>query len=194
MDGSTADDGARTWTKGVVWNFFNQFQGTNDTTPPTTPGAPAASNVTATGATMTWTASTDQGGSGLAGYNVYRATGATDPLLGQSTTNSITLTGLTANTQYQVYVRARDGAGNLSANSAFVTFTTTSTGGDTTPPTAPAGLAVSGATAGSINLSWAASTDDVGVTGYDILRAPGATGGTFAQAAPRPRPRSATRA
>ncbi|WP_345600443.1 cellulose binding domain-containing protein, partial [Thermocatellispora tengchongensis] len=80
--------------------------------------------ITATGATLTWTASTDSGGSGLAGYNVYREQGANDTQLGQSTTNSITLTGLTPNTQYQVYVRARDGANNLSGNSPAVTFTT----------------------------------------------------------------------
>nr|WP_311132473.1 cellulose binding domain-containing protein [Nonomuraea gerenzanensis] len=42
-------------------------------------------------------------------------------------------------------------------------------------------MAASGTTADGTNLSWSASTDDVGVTGYDILRAPGATGGTFAQ-------------
>ncbi|MEO3872197.1 fibronectin type III domain-containing protein [Nonomuraea sp. B12E4] len=155
--------------------------GGGDTTPPSTPGAPAATGVTATGATLTWAASTDQGGSGLAGYNVYREQGATDPQLGQSATNSITLTGLTANTQYQVYVRARDGAGNLSGNSSPVTFTTTTGGGDTSPPTAPAGLAASGTTATGTTLSWTASTDDTGVTGYDILRAPGASGGTFTQ-------------
>ncbi|WP_345598376.1 endo-1,4-beta-xylanase, partial [Thermocatellispora tengchongensis] len=57
-----------------------------DTTPPTTPGTPTASNITATGATLTWTASTDSGGSGLAGYNVYREQGANDTQLGQSTT------------------------------------------------------------------------------------------------------------
>ncbi|MBC6456389.1 fibronectin type III domain-containing protein [Actinomadura sp. HBU206391] len=154
----------------------------SDTTPPSTPGTPAASNVTATSATLTWAASTDQGGSGLAGYNVHREQGATDPQLGQSTTNSITLTGLTANTQYQVYVRARDGAGNLSADSQPVTFTTTTGGGgDTSPPTAPAGLAASGTTSTGTNLSWTASTDDNGVAGYDILRAPGASGGTFTQ-------------
>ncbi|MEV4575858.1 fibronectin type III domain-containing protein [Nonomuraea jabiensis] len=153
-----------------------------DTTPPSTPGTPAAANVTATGATLTWAASTDQGGSGLAGYNVYREQGATDPQLGQSTTNSITLTGLTANTQYQVYVRARDGAGNLSGDSQPVTFTTTAGGGDTSPPTAPAGLAASATTSTGTTLSWTASTDDTGVAGYDILRAPGASGGTFTQA------------
>ncbi|MBT2224822.1 fibronectin type III domain-containing protein [Nonomuraea sp. NEAU-A123] len=153
----------------------------SDTTPPSTPGTPAASNVTATSATLTWAASTDQGGSGLAGYNVYREQGATDPQLGQSTTNSITLTGLTANTQYQVYVRARDGAGNLSGNSQLVTFTTTTGGDDTSPPTTPAGLAASGTTSTGTNLSWTASIDDNGVAGYDILRAPGASGGTFTQ-------------
>ncbi|MFG1710046.1 endo-1,4-beta-xylanase [Nonomuraea sp. M3C6] len=97
---------------------------TTDPTPPTTPGAPAASNVTSNSATLTWTASTDAGGSGLAGYNVYREQGTTDPVLGQSSTNSISLTGLSPSTQYQVYVRARDGAGNLSTNSPLVTFTT----------------------------------------------------------------------
>ncbi|MGN9842882.1 endo-1,4-beta-xylanase [Nonomuraea sp. H19] len=98
---------------------------TTDTTPPTTPGTPTASNVTSNSATLTWAASTDSGGSGLAGYNVYREQGATDPVLGQSTTNSITLTGLSSGIQYQVYVRARDGAGNLSGNSPLATFTTT---------------------------------------------------------------------
>ncbi|MEV0621040.1 endo-1,4-beta-xylanase [Nonomuraea sp. NPDC050404] len=97
-----------------------------DNTPPTTPGTPSSSGVTSNSAALTWTASTDSGGSGLAGYNVYREQGTTDTQLGQSTTNSISLTGLTPNTQYQVYVRARDGAGNLSANSALATFTTQS--------------------------------------------------------------------
>ncbi|MFC5824504.1 endo-1,4-beta-xylanase [Nonomuraea insulae] len=97
---------------------------TTDPTPPTTPGTPAAGNLTSDSASLTWTASTDSGGSGLAGYNVYREQGTTDPQLGQSTTNSINLTGLSPSTQYQVYVRARDGAGNLSANSPPVTFTT----------------------------------------------------------------------
>jgi len=154
-----------------------------DTTAPSVPGTPAVSNVTATGATLTWAASTDQGGSGLVGYDVYRDQGGTASQIGQSTTNSITLTGLTANTRYQVYVRARDGAGNLSGNSQPVTFTTTADGGgDTSPPTAPASLTASGTTSTGTSLSWTASTDDTGVAGYDILRAPGASGGTFTQA------------
>ncbi|WP_422664850.1 fibronectin type III domain-containing protein [Acrocarpospora corrugata] len=137
--------------------------------------------MTATSATLTWTASTDTGGSGLTGYNVYREQGSTDPQLGSPTTNSFTVTGLTASTQYQVYVRARDGAGNLSGNSALVTFTTAAGTGDTIPPTAPGSLAASGTTQTGTTLAWTASTDAVGVTGYDVLRAPGATGGTFTQ-------------
>ncbi len=119
----------RDWTTPVL---TDSSPPPTDTTPPSTPGTPTASNVTANGATLTWAASTDTGGSGLAGYNVYREQGATDPQLGTTTTNSITLTGLTPNTQYQVYVRARDGAGNLSAVSNTVQITTqpgTSTGG-----------------------------------------------------------------
>ncbi|HEX4818183.1 MAG TPA: cellulose binding domain-containing protein, partial [Nonomuraea sp.] len=54
-------------------------------------------------------------------------------------------------------------------------------GGDTTPPTAPTGLTASGTTSTATALTWTASTDDTGVAGYDVLRAPGASGGTFAQ-------------
>ncbi|KAB1990049.1 cellulase family glycosylhydrolase [Streptomyces triticiradicis] len=43
-------------------------------------------------------------------------------------------------------------------------------GGDTTAPSTPTGLAVTGTTASSVSLSWKASTDDTGVTGYDVYR------------------------
>ncbi|MEZ0064460.1 hypothetical protein ABIA32_000448 [Streptacidiphilus sp. MAP12-20] len=39
---------------------------------------------------------------------------------------------------------------------------------DTTPPSTPAGLTVTGTGPGSIALSWTASTDNVGVTGYNV--------------------------
>ncbi len=94
--------------------------GGGDVTPPAAPGTPSVSAVTSTGAGLSWSASADTGGSGLAGYLVYRA----DQLLGQPTSNSFTVTGLTPSTEYQVHVRARDRAGNLSAPSAPVTFTT----------------------------------------------------------------------
>ena len=41
---------------------------------------------------------------------------------------------------------------------------------DTSAPTVPAGPRVTGVTADSVSLAWDASTDDVGVTGYQVLR------------------------
>src|SRR5882724_6206253 len=41
---------------------------------------------------------------------------------------------------------------------------------DTIPPSAPAGLGATAASSSQINLSWSASTDNVGVTGYRIYR------------------------
>ncbi|GIF69994.1 hypothetical protein Ais01nite_80290 [Asanoa ishikariensis] len=42
--------------------------------------------------------------------------------------------------------------------------------GDCTAPSVPSGLAVSGVTNTSVSLSWSASADNVGVTGYQVLR------------------------
>ncbi|MEN3533686.1 glycosyl hydrolase family 18 protein [Microbispora sp. ZYX-F-249] len=43
-------------------------------------------------------------------------------------------------------------------------------GGDTTAPSVPAGLRVTGTTSSSVSLAWNASADDVGVTGYQVYR------------------------
>jgi mannan endo-1,4-beta-mannosidase len=51
---------------------------------------------------------------------------------------------------------------------------------DTQAPTTPGTPATSGVTASGVTLNWTASTDNVGVTGYEIYRASGASGGTFA--------------
>jgi mannan endo-1,4-beta-mannosidase len=50
---------------------------------------------------------------------------------------------------------------------------------DTQAPTAPGTPAASAVTSSAATLRWSASTDNVGVTGYEILRAAGASGGTF---------------
>ena len=64
------------------------------------------------------------------------------------------------------FVRARDAAGNQSGNSN--TVTRTGTVADTQAPTAPGNLAYTQPAAGQIRLTWNASTDNVGVTGYDV--------------------------
>lgn len=49
-------------------------------------------------------------------------------------------------------------------------FGSTDSSGDTQPPTVPTGLTAGPTTATSAALTWSAATDNVGVTGYDILR------------------------
>ncbi|TQF13701.1 chitinase [Myxococcus llanfairpwllgwyngyllgogerychwyrndrobwllllantysiliogogogochensis] len=46
---------------------------------------------------------------------------------------------------------------------------------DTQPPSSPAGLRSTAVTASTVSLAWDASTDNVGVTGYDVFVAGGAT-------------------
>ncbi|WP_043615552.1 GH12 family glycosyl hydrolase domain-containing protein [Nonomuraea candida] len=103
---------------------FGTGGGGTDTSPPTTPVNPSASGTTATGTTLSWGASTDTGGSGLAGYDILRATGDSFTRVGTSTTTSYTDSGLTPATTYRYRIRARDGAGNLSPESTTVTVTT----------------------------------------------------------------------
>jgi chitodextrinase len=55
-----------------------------------------------------------------------------------------------------------------------------SSAGDATPPSTPAGLAVTGTSASSIGLQWNAATDNVGVTGYRVYRSGSQIGTTAA--------------
>ncbi|MBV2365880.1 glycoside hydrolase family 9 protein [Streptomonospora nanhaiensis] len=100
-----------------------------DRTPPSAPGAPKASDVTADGATLAWEPATDEGGSGLAGYDVYRVTGDGAERVGTTREPEFAVTGLEPETEYTYRVVARDGAGNESEPSASVTFTTSPEGG-----------------------------------------------------------------
>ncbi|WP_460061647.1 cellulase family glycosylhydrolase [Streptomyces sp. YKOK-I1] len=93
-----------------------------DSQAPTTPGTPTASAVTATSATLTWTAATDN--VGVTGYDIVRVSGGTESAVAASTTNGVTVTGLSASTAYTFAVYARDAAGNRSARSGTVAVTT----------------------------------------------------------------------
>ena len=105
-----------------------------DTTPPTVPGT---LSFTQSGTTinLSWGASTDTGGSGLAGYDIYR-NGTLATSVGAGTTTWADTQPTTATVSY--FVRARDDAGNQSGNSNTVTRTGTSP--DTTPPSVPGNL------------------------------------------------------
>ncbi|UVS80063.1 cellulase family glycosylhydrolase [Actinokineospora sp. UTMC 2448] len=101
--------------------------GPGDTTPPTAPGAPTASDVTASGVRLSWTAATDN--VGVTGYQVVRVAGGGETPAASSATTSATVTGLTAATAYTFAVYATDAAGNRSTRSATVNVTTTGGGG-----------------------------------------------------------------
>jgi chitinase len=90
-----------------------------DTTPPTAPTKVAATSVTSTRISLSWTASTDD--VGVVVYQVY-VNGA---LSGTVTSPSATLTGLTPSTSYSVTVTALDAAGNVSQASTALTVKTT---------------------------------------------------------------------
>ncbi len=95
----------------------------SDTTPPSTPTGLAVTGTTASSASLSWNASTDN--VGVTGYEVLKdgAVAAT------VTSTSATVTGLAASTSYSFTVKALDAAGNESAASSAVTATTTSGGG-----------------------------------------------------------------
>ena len=93
---------------------------------------------------------------GLAGsYNFFK-------LLNQGAT-SFTDTGLTPATTYYYKIRSV----NNTSVSAYVPISGATTT-DTQPPTAPQNLIFTTRTLNSITLSWTASTDNTGISGYNI--------------------------
>ncbi len=78
------------------------------------------------------------------------------------------MTGLSPSTSYTFTVKATDAAGNVSAASNSVTATTARPRRTRRHPARPTGLSASAPTASTISLSWNASTDNVGVTGYRV--------------------------
>jgi chitodextrinase len=87
-----------------------------------------------------------------------------------------TISGLTAGTEYTVTVKAKDAAGNVSDASAAVKVSTKAP--DTAPPTAPGNVRSTAQTDTSVTLAWDASTDNVGVVGYEVRGAGKTTSAT----------------
>src|SRR6185312_13479090 len=113
---------------------------------------------------LSWTASTDTGGPGVAGYKIYRG-GAQ---VGTSTTPAYTDTGLHSSTTYSYTVAAYDTLGSTSAQSSADPITTPAG----PPPTTPTGLGGSPLSYSQIQISWSASTDPTGpgLGGYKVYR------------------------
>jgi IPT/TIG domain/Abnormal spindle-like microcephaly-assoc'd, ASPM-SPD-2-Hydin/Fibronectin type III domain len=146
---------------------------------PSLPGNLTATSPSSTTIDLSWTASTETGGT-VNDYNVQRCAGANCVNFVQIGTSSGTIyndTGLTNGTTYTYRVQAVDAQDNLSPYSNLASATAATP--DTQPPTAPTNLTATAAGTSQINLSWTASTDNVGVTGYFIERCTGAGCTTF---------------
>lgn len=135
-----------------------------DTEAPAAPGNLAASSISYSSFNISWDAATDN--IGVTGYNVYvngnKVNGA------QVTGTSFAVTALAELTTYDVYVVALDLAGNNTASNTIQVTTTEAP--DLQAPTAPSNLSAAAVTGNSLILSWTASTDNVGVAGYDVYR------------------------
>src|SRR5262249_19130757 len=132
---------------------------------------------TGTDVVLGWSPSSDD--IGVVEYGVYRN------LQRVATTSApnVTLSGLACGSTYSYLVDAADAAGNRSLQaSVYVRPASCSaaggaptagappppSGGDTVPPTTPTDLAQSAATPTGLSLTWKPSSDNVGVTGYDV--------------------------
>ena len=114
---------ASTYGRGVFTGSF-AANGVQDNQAPTAPTNLISSNVTQTTVDLNWTASNDN--VAVTEYDVYQD-GA---VIATVNTTNRTVTGLTANTSYAFKVRAKDAAGNVSADSNVVNVTTSAVPAD----------------------------------------------------------------
>jgi hypothetical protein len=148
------------------------LQAQTDAAPDTTaPGITdlAISDITETTAVVSWTTSepaTTTVAFGTTSGNLDDVRASLTP----TTSHRVVLTGLRDGTTYYFVVRSSDAADNR-AESNEVSFQTVPSFIDM-PPSAPGPIsAPAGPTrAESFTIAWGASTDDLGVTGYEVIR------------------------
>lgn len=132
-----------------------------DASAPSAPAGLALLARTSTSVSLSWAASSDD--VGVVGYGAYRD----GELLGSTVQTTYTFAGLACNTSRTFGIDAYDAAGNRSARANVVVQTAAC--GDVQAPSSPAQLAITATSATGFTLSWAASSDDVGVPGYDVF-------------------------
>jgi chitodextrinase len=128
------------------------------------PASPSLSVKSPTEIDISWQPSTDN--VGVVGYYIYQ--NGSEVAAVSSTPTSYANTNLSPSTVYLFSVAAFDAAGNTSNQSYAVQATTPAP--DLTAPTAPRFLYANPISSSEIDLTWQASTDNVGVAGYYIDR------------------------
>lgn len=123
----------------------------------------SATRSSASSATVTWTAATDN--VGVTGYRLY-VDGQLVRELGAQTLTA-TVAGLASDIAHAFSVEAFDAAGNVSSGGPTATILL-----DTQPPTWPAGstLAATRTAPTAAALAWTEALDGVGVAGYRVYR------------------------
>ena len=137
----------------------------SDTQAPTAPTGLWNTSKSSSSLNWTWTAATDN--VGVTAYELF-VNAETTPRVTTAST-AAALTGLAPGTSYGVKARARDAAGNISGWSNYVVVTTNAGTADTQAPTTPTGLWNTSKSSTSLNWSWTAATDNVGVTAYELF-------------------------
>jgi hypothetical protein len=147
------------------------------TTPAATPTAPSGLTATAAGPVqinLSWTASTEAGGT-ITSYLIERCAGAACGNFVQvattiSPTTSFNDAGLLGSTSYRYRVRAQDATGT---NGPFSNTASATTAAPTF--TAPSGLTATSSGPAQVNLSWTVATETGGtITNYLVERCSGA--------------------
>jgi chitodextrinase len=131
--------------------------------PPTQPQGLTATVLSPTNIMLGWLPATDN--VAVQGYEIFRNSVSR----GFSTLESFNDDELTASTSYTYTVQAYDAAMNRSLMSASVSATTDAVI-DTTPPSVPDNVVATPVSVSVIDITWDASTDDVGVEGYNVYR------------------------
>ncbi|MFE5813137.1 discoidin domain-containing protein [Streptomyces sp. NPDC056479] len=148
------------WPAGQVSELEVYGPATGDTQAPTAPTNLSYTEPGTGQIKLTWNAATDD--TAVTGYDIY----AGGQLRASVAANVLTYTDTQPNdSDITYFVRAKDAAGNVSANSNSVTRKGSS--GDTQAPTAPGNLAYT-QSGSDVKLTWQASSDNVKVTGYDV--------------------------
>lgn len=141
-----------------------------DRTAPSIPTELTTTSIGNSSVALKWNASTDN--IRVERYDIFRNYSYVTSVTGTSYTN----TGLFSNTKYMYYVKAKDSSGNYSPASSQLTVTTLSGGAiptpipDLTPPSIPTNLRALTISTNQIALSWNQSTDNVGVSRYEVYK------------------------
>lgn len=179
--------GSGTTTRGATLASLTVTVASGNVTPPDPPTGLAVTFYDYSQVTLGWTAPAD---GRAASYNIYRG----GVQIGSSGVTSYQDVTVSPSTAYTYAVTSVDSSNNESALSTAVNVTTQATSstfqiggllshiirstvaqsGDTTAPTVPGSVAATAQSSSSIQVTWTASTDNVGVSGYRVRR--GSTG------------------